>query len=164
VFRETQLEHVSVTTNYINDTFCEKGIMHCWKVTSTGVISGRWLADKGTTIGSVWGLKLFFEYDDFVVGDLSTNELLQSTTPVVQDMNVVVNKKSIEIIIDFEDGVEQVSSSEMAKMISEATGIATEKLIFVVQRNERGEILHVILYVDNDTDAKTILDMINNRC
>jgi len=157
-----QLEYISVTTNYTDDTFCDIKVMYHWNVKSSGIIDGRWFVKDKSSIGDISELRQYFESkEEYVVGDLNTNELIESNTIVMQDMNIIVNKKDKIVIVEFDDGVREVNISEVANMISEATGIDIKKLIVSVEINEKGEVVRVLLYVDNDAAANTIVDMIN---
>jgi len=77
-------------------------------------------------------------------------------------MAVVVNKKNKIVVIEFDSASNDMNTSDFVKVISEATGVDAEKLVINVETNKRGEIVRVLLYIDNDKDANIIVDMIND--
>ena len=81
--------------------------------------------------------------------------------PELKDTDVVVNKRSKEIVIELDDGVKEVDISEFTKTISDSTGIKVEDLMLSVVTDESGSIICIVLYIDDDDKANMIVSVFN---
>ena len=57
--------------------------------------------------------------------------------------------------------VSQLDTEEVIKMISNVTGIESDQIQIIVKINEHGEVLQVIVFVDDEKTAKTIVKTVN---
>jgi len=156
----TQLDHIYVTYKYMDDSLdVIENLIRCGIITSTGEVDGRWFIENGTLVCDIAELKPYFDPNTYVIGNLRNNELVNSKSVVLQDMDLIVKKKKIAVVIDMDENNEHVNSSEMAEMISQATGINVKELIVEVTTNEQGQIIRIVVYVDDEQSANSIKTM-----
>jgi len=159
----SNLDHVRVFTNFSDDTFCGIDVIRYAYVSSTGEVDGRWVVLKDTAFTDIEELKQYFESDRYIVGDLDSNDIVDSSMVVTRDVSLVVRIKNEVVVIEFENPVmTEVTMSDVALLISEATGIDMEELILDVVSNEQGQILRIVVYINDSDKANSIKTMIDN--
>jgi len=154
----------SAKTEFLMSTFVTKdmNLVLSHLVTVSGVVKDKSFIENGTKLGNMGSLKKYFDDTDYVIVDEKDNNTVYGEkTIVLRDLNLIV-RKSTKIVIELDPVDEsEVNETEVISVISQLTGIDEDKIVVKVDTDDKGNVVSIIVYVNEDTNAEVVVEAVN---
>ena len=82
---------------------------------------------------------------------------------VDRDMNTVIQKNMIIVVITFDDGIDDLDEKTIASILSDELNINAEDIIITFERNDEGKIEIISVLVSDKDTADAIVSAVNDE-
>ena len=131
----------------------------CHSVSVSGDLNQTWIVEHGTKLESISELSGFWNSYFILFNTTNSSQVYTKETLVECDI-VVTIIESTRVVVDITP-TDKVNETEVIKSISEIVGGDPSIVGVDVVRNEEGQVIGIIIIVEDENTANTIVDIIN---
>ena len=129
------------------------------KVSVIGVLNKTWIVEHGTIMGRISELDGFWNNRFTLFNTANTNQVYKRDTPVLCDI-VATIITSTRVVIEITP-TDEVNTTDVIKSITDIVGADPSIVTVDVVRNDDGQVIEIIIIVDDENTATTIVGVIN---
>jgi len=141
-------------------------LVPCYLISINGAVTDRVYVrvDGGHTIGnSIDELIRYTESDDYIVGDMDNNAVINVASTITGDINIIVMDKHT-VVIDYTKGTiraDEVNVNDLVQSLSELSGIDKSNIIVKVAVDKDGFLTRVSVFMGSDDLCITLVSSVN---